>query len=131
MSDYGTKCLNGRVWTDSSAAIGICKRQGLSKLRHLDTQMLWIQQRVRNNDSDLYYVLGDSKPADIFTKPNIPKAKMDSLLKSMGRTFVSGSSSWALALRTEGGKKLFSASSSPCGLVPGGLGGRRWADLDD
>ena len=26
-----------RVWTDSSAAIGICSRQGLGKLRHLDT----------------------------------------------------------------------------------------------
>ena len=26
-----------RMWTDSSAAIGICSRQGLGKLRHLDT----------------------------------------------------------------------------------------------
>jgi hypothetical protein len=26
-----------RVWTDSSAAIGICSRQGLGKLRHIDT----------------------------------------------------------------------------------------------
>ena len=26
-----------RVWTDSSAAIGICTRQGLGKLRHIDT----------------------------------------------------------------------------------------------
>ena len=26
-----------RVWTDSSASIGICSRQGLGKLRHLDT----------------------------------------------------------------------------------------------
>ena len=26
-----------RVWTDSSAAIGVCSRQGLGKLRHIDT----------------------------------------------------------------------------------------------
>ena len=26
-----------RLWTDSSAALGICSRQGLGKLRHLDT----------------------------------------------------------------------------------------------
>ena len=26
-----------RVWTDSSAAIGICSRQGLNKFNHLDT----------------------------------------------------------------------------------------------
>ena len=28
-----------RVWTDSSAAIGICQRQGLGRLRHIDTQV--------------------------------------------------------------------------------------------
>ena len=53
LSDLGIRKTAGRVWTDSSAAIGICKRQGLGKLRHLDTQMLWVQQRVRNNDLDL------------------------------------------------------------------------------
>ena len=37
-----------RVWTDSSATIGICGRQELVKLRHVDTQCLWIQQRVRD-----------------------------------------------------------------------------------
>ena len=32
-----------RVWTDSSAAIGICGRQGLGKLRHIATHTLWVQ----------------------------------------------------------------------------------------
>ena len=32
--------LSVRVWTDSSAAIGICSRQGLGKLRHIHTQAL-------------------------------------------------------------------------------------------
>ena len=45
-ADLGIK-LQVRVWTDSSAAIGICSRQGLGKLRHIDTQALWIQERVR------------------------------------------------------------------------------------
>ena len=30
-----------RLWTDSSAAIGICSRQGLCKLRHLECTSLW------------------------------------------------------------------------------------------
>ncbi len=34
-----------RLWTDSSAAVGICSRQGLGKLRHLECTSLWIQQR--------------------------------------------------------------------------------------
>ena len=29
-----------RVWTDSSAAIGVCNRQGLGKLRHLECTSL-------------------------------------------------------------------------------------------
>ena len=32
-----------RVWTDSRAAMGICQRTGLGKLRHIATQGLWIQ----------------------------------------------------------------------------------------
>ena len=74
LADLGLQ-MAGRVWTDSSAAIGICKRQGLGKLRHLDTQMLWVQQRVRNNDLDFCSVPGEKNPADIFTKPNIPQAR--------------------------------------------------------
>ena len=35
-----------RVWTDSSAAIGICSRQGLGKLMHLASLSLWIPQAV-------------------------------------------------------------------------------------
>ena len=37
-----------RFWTGSSAAIGICSRQGLGKLRHLDTHSLWARQAVRS-----------------------------------------------------------------------------------
>ena len=37
-----------RVWTDSSCALGICTRQGLGKVRHLDTHTLWVQQAVRS-----------------------------------------------------------------------------------
>ena len=40
--------LGTRVWTDSTATLGICGRQGLGRLRHIDTQCLWIQQRVRD-----------------------------------------------------------------------------------
>ena len=47
-----------RVWTDSSAALGICSRQGLGKLRHLDTHTLRVQQAVRSKRLVLKKVLG-------------------------------------------------------------------------
>ncbi len=57
-----------RVWTDSSATIGICSRRGLGRLRHVDTQCLWVQQRVRDGDFELRKVKGGANPADLFTK---------------------------------------------------------------
>ena len=42
-----------RAWTDSSAAMGIAKRQGLGKLRHLECQRLWLQGRLRRGDFEL------------------------------------------------------------------------------
>ena len=35
--------LPTRVWTDSSAAMGICERQRLGKLRHIESLILWVQ----------------------------------------------------------------------------------------
>ena len=46
LADLGLQ-LPCRVWTDSSAAMGICSRQGLGKMRHIECHTLWIQQRLR------------------------------------------------------------------------------------
>ena len=35
LADLGVR-IRLRVWTDSTASIGICKWQGLGKVRHLD-----------------------------------------------------------------------------------------------
>ena len=42
--DFGHDTLV-RVWTDSSAALGISTRSGLGKLRHLETHTLWVQEK--------------------------------------------------------------------------------------
>jgi hypothetical protein len=70
-----------RVWTDSSAAIGICSRQGLGKLRHLDTHTLWIQQAVRCGRVILKKVPGTENPADLLTKHSISRDGLLNLVK--------------------------------------------------
>ena len=55
--------LNFTVWTDSSAAMGICTRQGLGKLRHIDTQALWIQEKVRTKQIILRKVKRGREPS--------------------------------------------------------------------
>ena len=57
--------LELEVHTDATAAIGIAKRRGLGKIRHLHNTDLWVQERVRNGDLKLHKILGAENPADM------------------------------------------------------------------
>ena len=83
LADLGLS-LPLRVWTDSSAAIGVCSRQGLGKLRHIDTHLLWIQQAVRCRRVDLRKIPGEVNPADLFTKHLASRDRLASLVKLLG-----------------------------------------------
>ena len=50
------------------AAIGICKRRGLGRVRHLAVADLWVQDRLRSQDFELLKVAGHDNPADLLTK---------------------------------------------------------------
>ena len=56
------------IHSDATAAIGICKRKGLGRVRHLATADLWLQQRVKAKELLLFKVPGKDNPADVFTK---------------------------------------------------------------
>ena len=60
--------MQATVNTDASAALGIIQRQGFGKLRHVSTQFLWVQEKVRRNEFDIAKVPGQDNPADILTK---------------------------------------------------------------
>ena len=83
MRDLGIE-LPIRVWTDSTATMGICGRQGLGKLRHVDTRSLWIQQKVRSLTIDLRKVLGEVNPSDLFTKHLSSPERVSTLLGLFG-----------------------------------------------
>ena len=56
------------VNVDASAAVGIASRKGLGRVRHLDTQSLWVQDAVRQKKVELIKVRGTQHPADMMTK---------------------------------------------------------------
>ncbi len=101
LKDVGVE-LPLRVWTDSSAAIGICSRQGLGKLRHLDTHTLWIQQAVRSKRVDLRKVAGEENPADILTKHSISRQRLESLVALHGCRYRGGRADSAPLMRKSG-----------------------------
>ena len=43
LADVGCSDMEASVGMDASAAIGIVQRQGISKLRHVEVDVLWVQ----------------------------------------------------------------------------------------
>ena len=106
LADLGVQ-LRLRVWTDSTASQGMCGRQGLGKVRHLDVQELWVQQRMRKRDFDLFKVKCEENPGDLFTKAGLTESRITNLLELLNCEYRGGRASSAPALRQEGGTKSF------------------------
>ena len=120
-----------RVWTDSSASIGICTRQGLGKLRHIDTHTLWVQQAVRSGRVDLRKVAGEANPADLFTKHSLSRDRLMNLTALFDCEFRGGRAESAPQTRTAASAKTTMAEASSLASVeptggsgegPGGSG---------
>ena len=59
--------MNGLVLGDASAALATVARHGLGKLRHLDTNYLWIQEKAAKGELNFKKVAGVDNGADLFT----------------------------------------------------------------
>ena len=81
-TDYGSE-LSPWLYVDATAAMGVAQRVGLGKLRHLETQSLWLQEVVRKKRIGLSKVLGSINPADLMTKHN-DSSTMERLMGIMG-----------------------------------------------
>ena len=91
------------IHVDASAAIGIAQRKGLGKLRHLDTQALWIQDAVRTKRVNVLKVPGSENVSDIGTK-HLDAPTLNKLLKMIGVEFRDGRATSAPELVDQGAK---------------------------
>ena len=87
-SDLGIH-LQVEILTDATAAIGICRRRGLGKIRHLHVSDLWVQDRLRKGDFRLTKIPGADNPADILTK-HVPRDILMKHMAFMGLTAEGG-----------------------------------------
>ena len=60
--------LRGVLFTDSSASLGMASRQGVGQVRSLDTKLLWLQDKIKQNVLTIRKVAGGNNVADIGTK---------------------------------------------------------------
>ena len=88
LEDFGVE-VSATVHTDASAAIGIVRRAGLGKLRHLNVRYLWLQDKVREEDFELLKVPGLANPAGLMTK-HLSRVDAYRHLASLGMHFGSG-----------------------------------------
>ena len=94
MTQYYSCVRDPWLYVDASAAIGVAQRVGLGKIRHLDTQSLWIQQAVRKKQLGLLKVKGTENPADLMTK-YLDQATMYKMNELMGLEVRTGRSAIA------------------------------------
>ena len=77
------------VSTDAAAAIGICRRRGLGKIRHLATADLWVQDRIQKGDFELVRIPGSTNPSDVLTK-HVDRTLLDRHLTSLNLRYEDG-----------------------------------------
>jgi len=68
LADLGVT-LQIRLRTDASAAKGIATRRGLGKVRHIEVNQLWLQDKVNSGEIQVMKVKGEGNLADALTKP--------------------------------------------------------------
>ena len=56
------------VHADASAAKSIASRRGLGKVRHIEVNQLWLQEKVNNGTVEVEKVDGRVNLADLLTK---------------------------------------------------------------
>ena len=88
LEDFGLR-TRSVLHTDASAAIGIVRRAGLGKLRHLNVRYLWLQDHLRGGQMDLHKVAGVANAADLVTK-HLGPGKAKDHLEAIGVSLEGG-----------------------------------------
>ena len=86
LMDLGLKATL-EVSSDATAAIGIVKREGLGRVRHLAVADLWIQQKQRDGTIAYRKIPGPENSSDLMTK-GLGVADMEKHLKRMRQMTV-------------------------------------------
>ena len=62
------KVVKPRVRVDATASKAIASRRGVGRVRHLHTQVLWVQEAVARRELTIVKVTRIENPADVGTK---------------------------------------------------------------
>ena len=60
--------MEGEIFVDSTAALGVVHRKGAGKLRHVRVGQLWVQEKQEQGELRYRKIKGTENPADALTK---------------------------------------------------------------
>ena len=86
--------LGLRGWSDATAALGISKRQGAGKLKHVESRFLWVQDAVKKGRLTLHKEETKLNKGDCFTK-YLGNPELMKHVKAMGFVILEGRHSLA------------------------------------
>ena len=118
LRDFG-RSSEGVVYADSSAALAIARRKGAGKMRHINVNSLWIQERQNEKDLELRKVLGTENPADLMTK-NLARQSLDKCMLQLNQHRTAGRAQASLDLQGRGKTDADTLPSSGAGSVAAG-----------
>ena len=76
--------LDIRLRSDASAAIGVVKRRGLGKVRHIDVSQLWLQEKVAEGQIQVMKVKSEENKSDALTK-HVGSDGLERLMEGVGQ----------------------------------------------
>ena len=143
LNDFGEKNVVVSIGIDATAAMGMAQRVGLNKVRHVEVDVLWIQEQQARKLLPLRKIPGPQNPSDLCTK-NVPAALVEQYMGQLGLKIAEGRAAVAQQLHALlapvrahpevgvsligniGGREtdLVSASSSVGGLLGEVVGGQ-------
>ena len=98
MGDLGRNMFI-RMGIDAAAAKGILERRGLSKVRHIDVNILWLQEVCARKQIPVDKVPGEENPADLATK-HLTSKWIDQNIQRMSMKFQEGRAAKAAQLHS-------------------------------
>ena len=101
LEDFGVAGIKVRVGMDANAAMGIVQRRGLNKLRHVELDVLWIQEQHAIRLFPLRKVPGTLNPSDMMTK-HVAQSHIELYLSILNLKYVAGRAIIAQQLHSMG-----------------------------
>ena len=98
--DLGRK-VEIQLHIDALAAKETIERQGMSKVRHLDVNILWLQEQCACKFLPVIKVPGEEKPADLMTK-HLVAPKVSKNFEALGMRYLDGRAGKAVQLHRLG-----------------------------